>query len=41
MDLAAIPARDRPARTIQLRADSGLYENAPGALVTALMVYGG
>lgn len=41
MDAAAIPARDRPARIIQLQSNTGLYQKSPGALVTALMVYGG
>lgn len=41
MDAAGIPAGDRPARIIQLQSDLGLYDNAPGALVTALVVYGG
>lgn len=39
MDTAGIPAADRPTRIIQLQSDMGLYENTPGALVTALMVY--
>ena len=41
MDAARIPAEDRPARIIQLRSDFGLYQTNPGALVVALMVYGG
>jgi hypothetical protein len=41
MDTARIPERDRPARIIQLQSDMGLYNGAPGALVTSLMVYGG
>ncbi len=41
MDAAGIPERDRPARLIQLQSDMGLYQATPGALVTALMVYGG
>lgn len=40
MDAARIPNRDRPTRLIQLQSDIGWYETAPGALVTALMVYG-
>ena len=40
MDLAGIPLADRPARIIQLQSDMRLYENTPGALVTALMIYG-
>ena len=41
MDTAGIPPQDRPARLIQLNADLGLYAANPGALVTALTVYGG
>ncbi len=41
MDLAGVPPQDRPARLIQLRADQTLYQNAPGALVTTLMLYAG
>ena len=41
MNAAGIPERDRPARIIQMQSDMGLYETTPGALVTALMVYGG
>ncbi|MDX8348631.1 hypothetical protein SLH49_11615 [Cognatiyoonia sp. IB215446] len=41
MDAAGIPAADRPARIIQLQSDLGLYAVNPGALVVALMVYGG
>lgn len=40
LDVAGVPQRDRPARIIQLRSDMGLYAASPGALVTALMVYG-
>jgi len=40
-DTAGVPAQDRPARIIQLEGDRGLYEANPGALVTALMLYGG
>ncbi len=39
MNVAGVPVNDRPARIIQLQSDIGLYETAPGALVTALMVY--
>lgn len=39
-DTAMVPIEDRPARVIQLQSDLPLYINAPGALVTALMVYG-
>ena len=41
MDAARIPAADRPTRILQLQGDVGLYQTTPGALVTALMVYGG
>ena len=41
MDTARIPAADRPARVLQLQGDLGLYQSNPGALVVALMVYGG
>ncbi|MFO8127699.1 hypothetical protein [Yoonia sp.] len=41
MDAARIPDSDRPARIIQLQSNMGLYQVTPGALVTALMVYGG
>lgn len=41
MDAAGIPVEERPARTIQLQSDMGIYNASPGALVTALMVYGG
>ncbi|MCO4847545.1 MAG: hypothetical protein KC448_06190 [Yoonia sp.] len=40
MDTARIPDSDRSARIIQLQSDLGLYAANPGALVTALMVYG-
>ena len=40
METARIPVADRPARIIQLQSDFALYDAAPGALVTALMVYG-
>ncbi len=40
MDKAGVPAQDRPARIIQLQSDFALYEVNPGALVSALMVYG-
>lgn len=39
-DTARVPTSDRPARQIQLAGDIGLYQSSPGALVTALMVYG-
>ena len=41
MDAAGVPVGDRPARVLQLRGDLGLYAANPGALVTALMLYGG
>lgn len=41
MDAAGIPLSERPARIIQLQSDIGIYNASPGALVTALMVYGG
>lgn len=41
MEAAGVPVGDRPARIIQLRGDLGLYEANPGALVAALMLYGG
>lgn len=41
MNTANIPTEDRPARVLQLQSDLGLYNANPGALVTALMVYGG
>ena len=41
MNVARIPAEDHPARIIQLQSDFGLYQTNPGALVVALMVYGG
>ena len=39
MDLAGIPAVERPARLIQMRADISLYRAAPGALVTSLLLW--
>lgn len=39
-DVAGVPLQDRPGRVIQLAGDLGLYEANPGALVTALVVYG-
>jgi hypothetical protein len=41
MDAAGVPAQDRPARIIQLQQESAIYAANPGALVSALMVYGG
>ena len=40
MDIAGIAQAERPARLLQLQGDIGIYEGNPGALVTALMVYG-
>ncbi|WP_342075694.1 hypothetical protein [Yoonia sp. SS1-5] len=40
MATAGIPENERPARLLQLRGDRALYQSNPGALVTALMVYG-
>lgn len=39
MEEAGIPLQERPARLVQLRGDIAIYENNPGALITALMVY--
>ncbi len=39
-DAAGVPQADRPARTLQLNGDLGLYAANPGALVTALLLYG-
>ncbi|MDB9838629.1 hypothetical protein OAC40_00710 [bacterium] len=41
MNTARIPTEDRPTRILQMQSDLGLYAANPGALVTALMVYGG
>ena len=41
MQAARIPAEDRPARVFQMQRDIDLYTANPGALVVALMVYGG
>ena len=41
MRRAGIPSRDRPARRLQLRSDAAFYAGNPGALIAALMVYGG
>ncbi|MGR3463939.1 hypothetical protein [Limimaricola sp.] len=40
-DAAGVPQSDRPARRLQLSGDLGLYESNPGALVTALLLWGG
>ncbi len=39
-DAAGVPPADRPARVVQLRGDLGLFEANPGALVTAILIYG-
>ena len=41
MDAARIPQEDCETRIFQMQSDLGLYQANPGALVTALMVYGG
>lgn len=41
MALANIPQQDRATRITQLQGDLGLYTDNVGALVVALMVYGG
>ncbi len=41
METARIPENDRPARILQMQGDLELYRTNPGALVVALMVYGG
>jgi hypothetical protein len=40
MNVAGTQVADRPARIIQLQSNMAMYESTPGALVTALMVYG-
>ncbi len=40
-NLADVPENERPARVLQLQSDLPLYNENPGALVTALTVYGG
>jgi hypothetical protein len=40
MDRAGIPDTDRPTRILQMQGNIGLYEATPGALVSALSVYG-
>ncbi len=39
-DAAGIPAEERATRAFQLNKDLGLYAGNPGALVTAIMLYG-
>ncbi|WP_394153384.1 hypothetical protein [Loktanella salsilacus] len=40
-DAAGVPPQDRPARIIQLQRDAGIYASNPGALSSALLVWGG
>jgi hypothetical protein len=40
-DAAGVPLSDRPTRLIQMQSDLPLYTDNPGALVLALLVYGG
>lgn len=40
-DTAQIPVSDRPARTLQLSGDLPLYSDAPLALISTLVVWGG
>ncbi len=40
MELAGVAPEMRPTLALRLRADIGLYENSPEALVVALMVHG-
>lgn len=39
-DAAGVPDQERATRAFQLNNDLGLYAGNPGALVTAIMVYG-
>jgi len=39
-DAAGVPAQDRPTRVFQLQRDLGLYADNPGALVSAITVFG-
>ncbi|MEL6573808.1 MAG: hypothetical protein AAFQ64_19315 [Pseudomonadota bacterium] len=39
-DAASVPSEERATRAFQLNTDLGLYAGNPGALVTAIMVYG-
>ena len=39
-DAARVPPADRPARALQLDGDLGLYTANPGALVSALLLWG-
>lgn len=41
LDAAGVPEGDRSTRLAQLDGDLGLYAANPGALVAALLVYGG
>jgi hypothetical protein len=40
MDAAGVPAGDRPTRILQMQQEAASYAANPGALVSALMVYG-
>ncbi|SDE08869.1 hypothetical protein [Limimaricola pyoseonensis] len=40
-DAAGVPGTDRPARLLQMQGDLGLYQTNPGALTTALLLWGG
>ncbi len=40
MDAAGVPAQDRPTRILQMQQEAASYAANPGALVSALMVYG-
>lgn len=40
-DAAGVPVADRPARTLQLSGDLGLYSENPGALTVALSSFSG
>lgn len=39
-DAAGVPQSDRATRVIQLNNDLPLYAESPGALVTAILLYG-
>ena len=39
-DAAGVPDQDRATRAFQLNNDIGLYADSPGALVTAIALYG-
>lgn len=40
MDAAGIPAEDRPARIVSLQSDFAVYQGSPGALTSALRLWG-